>query len=61
MSSDTSTTSPAISCPLRNGTHVTMGLTDCIHEPMRAAIAAEGPDSTSMTPSELDVYGLLPN
>jgi hypothetical protein len=40
--------SPPISCPLRNGTHVTMGLTDCIHEPMRAAIAAEGPDSTSM-------------
>jgi hypothetical protein len=34
-------------CPLRNGTTVTMGLTDCIHEPMRAAIAAQGPTSRS--------------
>ena len=39
--------SPAISCPLRDGSHVTMGLTDCIHEPMREAIAAQGPGSKS--------------
>ncbi len=39
--------SPPISCPLRNGTHVTLGLTDCIHEPMRAAIAAQGARSRS--------------
>jgi len=39
--------SPPISCPLRNGTHVTMGLTDCIHEPMREAITAQGPNSHS--------------
>ena len=35
-------------CPLRDGSHVTMGYTDCIHEPMRAAIAAQGPGSRSM-------------
>jgi hypothetical protein len=39
--------SPAISCPLRDGSHVTIGLTDCIHEPMRRAIAALGPTSRS--------------
>jgi hypothetical protein len=39
--------SAAISCPLRNGSHVTMGLTDCIHEPMREAIAAQGTASRS--------------
>jgi hypothetical protein len=39
---------PPMQCPLRNGSTVTMGLTDCIHEPMRAAIAAQGPTSRSM-------------
>jgi hypothetical protein len=39
--------SPPIACPLRNGTTVTMGLTDCIHEPMKAAIAAQGPTGKS--------------
>lgn len=39
--------SPPVSCPLRDGSHVTMGLTDCIHEPMREAIAAQGPTSRS--------------
>ena len=39
--------SVAISCPLRDGSRVTMGATDCIHEPMRAAIAAQGPVSRS--------------
>ena len=29
-------------CPLRNGTQVQMGATDCNHEPLRAAIAAQG-------------------
>jgi hypothetical protein len=37
----------AIACPRRDGSHVTMGVTDCIHEPMRAAIAAQGPGSRS--------------
>jgi hypothetical protein len=39
--------SPIISCPLRDGSHVQLGLTDCIHEPMREAIAAQGPASLS--------------
>ncbi len=39
--------SPAISCPLRDGSHVMLGLTDCIHEPMRRAIEALGPASRS--------------
>ena len=34
--------SPQISCPLRDGSHVMMGLTDCIHEPMREAIVGRG-------------------
>jgi hypothetical protein len=38
---------PAISCPLRNGSHITLGLTDCIHEPLRQAIAAQGAASRS--------------
>ena len=37
----------SISCPLRNGTTVTMGSADCAHEPLRAAIAAQGPTSRS--------------
>lgn len=39
--------SPPIACPLRDGSVVTLGLTDCIHEPMRRAIAAQGPTSRS--------------
>ena len=39
--------SPPVACPLRDGSHVTMGYTDCIHEPMRHAIAAQGPTSRS--------------
>jgi len=38
---------PPVACPLRDGTTTTMGYTDCIHEPMRRAIAAEGPTSPS--------------
>ncbi len=34
-------------CPLRDGSSTTMGATDCNHEPLRAAIAALGPDSPS--------------
>ena len=36
-----------IVCPLRNGSQVTLGVTDCIHEPMRATIAALGPTARS--------------
>ena len=49
---------PPVTCPMRDGTSTTMGYTDCIHEPMRRAIAAEGPDSRSrnlpvcVTPAE---------
>jgi hypothetical protein len=39
--------SPPIACPMRDGSVVTLGLTDCIHEPMRRAIAALGPTSRS--------------
>ena len=39
---------PPVLCPLRNGTTVTMGYTDCIHEPMRLAIVAQGASSKSM-------------
>ena len=34
-------------CPTRSGSPVTMGSADCVHEPLRAAIAAQGPDSRS--------------
>jgi hypothetical protein len=40
--------SPPVSCPRRDGSHVTLGYTDCIHEPMRLAIAAQGAASRSM-------------
>jgi hypothetical protein len=40
--------STPISCPLRDGSHMTLGITDCIHEPMRRVIAALGPGSRSM-------------
>ena len=39
--------STPMQCPLRNGSVVTMGATDCNHQPLAAAITAEGPDSTS--------------
>jgi hypothetical protein len=38
---------PPLACPLRDGSTPTMGYTDCIHEPLRLAIAAEGPTSRS--------------
>jgi hypothetical protein len=38
---------PPVACPMRDGSTTTMGYTDCIHEPMRRAIAAEGPTSRS--------------
>lgn len=37
-----------VTCPMRDGTSATLGITDCIHEPMRRAIAAQGPTSASM-------------
>jgi hypothetical protein len=40
--------STPMQCPLRDGTVVTMGATDCDHQPLAAAIAAEGPGSPSM-------------
>jgi hypothetical protein len=39
--------STPLRCPLRDGTFATMGITDCIHEPMQRAIAALGPTSRS--------------
>ena len=36
-----------IDCPLPDGTSVIMGAADCAHEPMRLAIAAQGPASKS--------------
>jgi hypothetical protein len=39
--------STPILCPLRDGSQVTMGVTDCIHDPIRASIAAQGPTSRS--------------
>ncbi|MGQ0837825.1 hypothetical protein [Actinokineospora sp.] len=38
-----------MSCPLRNGSTPTMGAVDCLHEPLRAAIAAQGGASKSKT------------
>jgi len=35
-------------CPLRDGTVQTMGVTDCNHQPLAAAIAAQGPAGASM-------------
>lgn len=37
-----------MTCPLRDGTTVTMGNTDCNHQPLAAAIAAQGPTSRSL-------------
>jgi len=36
-----------MTCPLRNGTTQTLSVTDCEHQPLAAAITAEGPSSTS--------------
>jgi hypothetical protein len=36
-----------VRCPLRDGTTVTIGNTDCNHQPLQAAIAAQGPTSRS--------------
>jgi hypothetical protein len=36
-----------VQCPLRIGSVVTMGTTDCDHAPLAAAIAAEGPNAKS--------------
>jgi len=45
---DTNTCGAApVACPLRDGSQLTLGITDCIHEPLRAAIAAQGPVSRS--------------
>jgi hypothetical protein len=38
-----------MTCPLRDGTAVTMGSVDCQNEPMRHAIAAQGPGSRSVS------------
>jgi hypothetical protein len=35
-------------CELRDGSVVTIGSADCVHEPMRRAIAAQGPTSRSV-------------
>ncbi len=39
--------STPMQCPIRDGSVVTMGATDCDHQPLAAAITAEGPNSTS--------------
>jgi hypothetical protein len=41
--------SAQIACPLRDGATVAMGSTDCMNEPLRRAIAAQGPSSRSMS------------
>lgn len=38
-----------MACPLRDGSTVTMGSVDCQNELMRATIAAEGPESQSLS------------
>ena len=42
-----------MSCPLRDGTTVTLGAADCAHEPLRAAIAGLGPGSQVAQPARL--------
>ncbi len=39
--------STPMQCPLRDGSVVTMGATDCNHQPLAAAITTEGPNSAS--------------
>jgi hypothetical protein len=41
-------TSP-MACPLPDGTTVVLGGTDCMNEPLRRAIAAQGPSSRSLS------------
>jgi hypothetical protein len=41
-------TNPMV-CPLRDGTTVVLGGTDCMNEPLRRVIAAEGPSSRSLS------------
>ena len=41
-------TSPMV-CPLRDGTTVVLGGTDCMNEPLRRVIAAQGPSSRSLS------------
>ena len=36
-------------CPLRDGTTVALGGTDCMNEPLRRVIAAQGPSSRSVS------------
>jgi hypothetical protein len=36
-----------MSCPMRDGTTRTLGSVDCLHEPLRAAIAAQGSSTRS--------------
>ncbi len=36
-------------CPLRDGTTVVLGGTDCMNEPLRRVIAAQGPSSRSLS------------
>ncbi len=38
---------PPLACPMRDGATVTMGYTDCLHEPLKQAIAAQGAASRS--------------
>jgi hypothetical protein len=40
--------STPMACPLRDGSTVTLGVTDCTHQPLAAAITAEGPTSRSL-------------
>ena len=40
--------SVSMACPLADGSIVTMGAADCMHEPLRAVIAAQGPTSRSV-------------
>jgi hypothetical protein len=40
--------STPMACPLRDGSTVTLGVTDCTHQPLAAAITAEGPSSRSL-------------
>ncbi len=41
-------TNPMV-CPLRDGTTVVLGGTDCMNEPLRRVIAAQGPSSRSLS------------
>ena len=49
-----------MTCPLRDGTTKTMGAADCVHEPLRAAIAAQGAGSTLAQPARLRQPGRQP-